>query len=428
MNCRILLGFIVLICFWTCLPEDMIKYSLEDKPIKIAVKDTINEITINWDKVNGSSFREYIITRNTNSTKAAKFLKDIDPSTIIGRFNDKEISSMKEQSGIGQAYYRLYILIENQVFSSDEIYYKFQNLILKKGGLKQHLLDVRNGYLYIIYESKLIEKINLSTFQIENSVEKINYFFSETDDNYCSLSYDSLGNTEIYMPIKNKIHILDADMKLKFVFENLNVFNSINSTATDHMGNIYFLETSNINSNLYKLNRNTLNLILIENTLYPYKFLMASKDGTKIAAHTKHMFDSLKVYTFNLTGLSHISVFGDYDSRNCSIISNDGSIMIFGPLGQLNFYGGKYQLEKFAFSEYTFFSISDDNRFIYSSSEFIKEINIFLVVPPFKRFKSIVCLSVPFFHFYYNNKIYIIGDYVDPISKEYYNLLEKIDL
>ena len=103
MNCKILLGFIVLICFSTCLPEDMTKYSLEDKHIKIAVKDTNNEIIINWDKVKGSSFNEYIITRNTNSTKAAKFLMDIDPSTIIGRFSDKEISSMKEKSGIGQA-------------------------------------------------------------------------------------------------------------------------------------------------------------------------------------------------------------------------------------------------------------------------------------------------------------------------------------
>ena len=111
MNCKILLGFIVLICFSTCLPEDMTKYSLEDKHIKIAVKDTNNEIIINWDKVKGSSFNEYIITRNTNSTKAAKFLMDIDPSTIIGRFSDKEISSMKEKSGIGQAYYRLYVLI-----------------------------------------------------------------------------------------------------------------------------------------------------------------------------------------------------------------------------------------------------------------------------------------------------------------------------
>ncbi|MGB3131956.1 MAG: hypothetical protein WBB26_09795 [Saprospiraceae bacterium] len=428
MNCKILLGFIVLICFSTCLPEDMTKYSLEDKHIKIAVKDTNNEIIINWDKVKGSSFNEYIITRNTNSTKAAKFLMDIDPSTIIGRFSDKEISSMKEKSGIGQAYYRLYVLIENQIFSSDEIYYKFQNLILKKGKLKQHLLDKRNGYLYIIYESKLIEKINLSTFQIENSIEKLNYFFSPQEDNHCSLSYDSLGNTEIYMPIKNKIHILDANMKLKFIFENLNVFNNVIGTATDNMGNIYFLETSNLSSTVYKLDRSSLNLISMGNSFYPLKFIMASEDGSKIVAHNKLMFDSLNVYTPIPTGQIFPHIIGEYDSRNCSIISNDGNIMIFGPLGQLNFYGGKYQLEMFAFSDYTFFSISDDNRFIYSSSEFIKEINIILVDPPFKRFKSRACLSVPFFHFYYNNKIYIIGDYVDPISKEYYNLLEKIDL
>ena len=124
MNCKILLGFIILICFSTCLPEDMTKYSHEDNAIRITVKDTNNEITIKWDRVKGSNFNEYIITRNENSTEAAKLLKDIDPSTIIGRFSDKEISSMKEKSGIGQAYYRLYVLIENQVFSSDEIYNK----------------------------------------------------------------------------------------------------------------------------------------------------------------------------------------------------------------------------------------------------------------------------------------------------------------
>ena len=200
------IGFITMFAMNACL-KDVPESSNNEFPIKLEkVNGSIN--IFNWTKLNVFGFKYYLITKTDSPSEIYKDIKEIPSSEIFKKILDKDINFFNDSSNIKSSYYRVYTLVNDKLYASNEIYWasNFLNLSSSNSYFVDLKFDENN--------KNLIIKTNLGIqiFDPINKVVKLNrsYNFSSGSLELQDLVIGDLGRGhEIIVFDNNNIIFLD---------------------------------------------------------------------------------------------------------------------------------------------------------------------------------------------------------------------------
>ena len=173
------LGYLILLFFTACYQEEPNKYSESNGQFSFTKTEVKNGVSFSWDESKVSSFVEYILTKNVQSTPAVKSLSDIKASTIFARIKNRNEIQIKDTITIEKSYYRLYINIGHQLLASDEIFHDFNNYFLSSPIFTNILVDHVNGNLYIFSSPfRSIEIVDLKNLKLKLVKSSLNFNFN----------------------------------------------------------------------------------------------------------------------------------------------------------------------------------------------------------------------------------------------------------
>ena len=187
--------------------KDVPESSNNEFPIKLEkVNGSIN--IFNWTKLNVFGFKYYLITKTDSPSEIYKDIKEIPSSEIFKKILDKDINFFNDSSNIKSSYYRVYTLVNDKLYASNEIYWasNFLNLSSSNSYFVDLKFDENN--------KNLIIKTNLGIqiFDPINKVVKLNrsYNFSSGSLELQDLVIGDLGRGhEIIVFDNNNIIFLD---------------------------------------------------------------------------------------------------------------------------------------------------------------------------------------------------------------------------
>jgi hypothetical protein len=420
------LGYLILLFFTACYQEEPNKYSESNSQFSFTKTEVKNGVSFSWDESKVSSFVEYILTKNVQSTPAVKSLSDIKASTIFARVKNRHEIQIKDTITIEKSYYRLYINIGHQLLASDEIFHDFNNYFLSSPIFTNILVDHVNGNLYIFSSPfRSIEIVDLKNLKLKLVKSSLNFNFNATP----SLGYDQFGRTQLYMPLDDKIIFLDGEnLQAKDTISSIAKGVVIYNTVSDKYSNIYYTDSygaffSAVSKYIVALDKT----IRIGDVNSLFRNLRVTCDGKYIIVGTSSLTSDISLYTMddknNVVATTRSKGVIDWQSNSAfsmasispTIISNGGFL-----------YKDQF-MQKVSLGQSTIFSTfsnDDEHIFLISSNQKI----IFKVENkiPYKRLATYQTRFLPSVIFIYNNEIYSIGSSIDQLTGSTKVLVEKI--
>ncbi len=422
----------ILFCslFFSCYKHEVDKYSRNNIDLGFSITDHSKGIILSWDQASMSSFVEYIIVKNSETRSAVEKISSLDPRSIFARINDRNIHSLNDSMLAFNSYYRLYINQGEQLISSDEILKVPQNYVLTSKSVNQILVDSKKGIIYFLNTDQTIEIVDL------DKLEKINIYrniilpkgFS------CSLGYDKAGNSEIYIPIGDKINVFDGEkLILKRSITGFYLHAPILNTATDENSDIYYSDAiGDILGGIYKYdsetNVNTKIRVCDECNHVRFKMSRNGKRGLLTNSGSGLVYFTLNdKYQIDTTIYSSIPV--SWISDQLFVIAERSQTLICGNSGSV--FNLQFKLQKQLANDipgYVQSIFDEEENFIYSIGSFTNEIVKFENKPGYQKLGNIVIKSTPLQIFIYKGSIFVLGSVFDPSNRISKLILEEVKL
>ena len=364
-----------------------------------------------------------MVTKHPKSSSALTSLSALNKlslNNIVARVKSQNVTKAKDSISTSDTYYRLYVVFDDQLIASDEIFQKSNYYMSTIQFYSKILIDHRKGNLYL-FNSNTVEVIDIVKME-QKSLLTNNIILSSYS---MSLGYDQNGNTEIYSAVKDKI--------LVFKGETLNISDSIfNSpkgsliyyTATDENSNIFF--TSSTSVSMYNPLTKKISTYLNNGPLQSK--IRVTRDGKTILIGSGYS----TIFQYNLDQNNSIidiissPTYIDFSEENF-LLANTGTTIVSGFTGELykNFKLQRSLAIDVDGYQKSFFDNRDSLIYSIGSS---KNIFIFENKVGYKIVEKIPIRNVPSFIFTYNGNIYSLEKLIDPITNINRLLLERVIL
>ena len=417
----------------SCYQEDGNKYTDTSSSIKLTKTPLNYGATFHWSESNVSTFVEYIVTKNTQSTPAFSSVADLQSNTIVARIRSRSLTSITDTTTVDNSYYRVYVNIGHGLLASNEEFVDFLNFPLVGLSVLNYLVDHVNGNLYLFYSNRTIEVVDLNNMKVKVVKTEQAYNFNLSP----SLGYDQSGKTEIYIPHEDKIIFFDGDnLEPKDTLYGITKGASIYNTATDKFGNIYYTDSySGSLAVVAKFNPSTGKSIRFGDVIRNI-MLRVTQDGKYVLVATQDFAANASLYTFidndviisNIKSQSSI----DFSSNTTCIIANYGPTIISGSSGmlyeKLNDKLLRLTTLSTAVPSYFSSSFSSDDKFIYATSTSQKSVVKIENKNPYNKVMTYKTRLFPLYFFIYNNEAYAITKINDQFTGLAKLFLEKIKL
>jgi len=421
------LGVLIILILTSCYQEEVNKYTSTNPSLLFTKTEIRNGISFHWNESKASSFVEYIVTRNVQSTPAVKEVSNIKASSILARVKSRDEIQIKDTVSIEKAYYRLYINVGHQLLASDEIFHDFNNYFLSQSMVPNFLVDKINGKLYLLYPNKSIEIVDLYKLKLKLFKSNLSFNFNAS----ASLGYDQFGNTEIYMPLDDKIIFLDGEnLQAKDTINSIAKGVSIYNTVSDNYSNIYYTDGyGGLFGSVAIYNASTEKTLRIGDVNIMHRNLRVTNDGKYILVGSVSFSSEVSLYTMD----SKNNVIAT--SRSKGIIDWQTNFMLrmanFSPTFITSggfIYENQIMQKVFLGQNMTFSDFSPDDKYIYFASSSQKLISQVENKIPYNIIKSYQTKFFPAFFFIYENEIFSVGSISDPNTGATRILLEKLEL
>ncbi|NOT38790.1 MAG: hypothetical protein HOP11_15560 [Saprospiraceae bacterium] len=415
---------------WSCQKENFNKYNDAKETLVLASKDEYYSLVLQWANLPTTRFKEFIVVRSMAPSLPQTELASINPNEIVFRTQDNKDQTFRDSVFFSRVYYRLYAQTNSGLLYSNEISYNPNIINIRSGIISDFVIDPVNGSLFIFYNSRVIDKYNVSDMSFISSTNSIPYNFTSSQN--ASIRNCKNCKTELLVPIENKLYFIDAET-FKINEEVING-NKIFNTATDNKGNVYWTDSSTTDNVIVRYNP-TLKEKKRLGEISPDKILLrVSEEGQNIIVGTKLSMSQIASFVFDDQGNSsskHVNtqIRIDWFNKGRVVQNYNGLSIVTGSEGLIL----NHELQSLLSLQpqgagYKNFVFSGDSKFLYAQSDNFKLIFRYNLVNNYEQDKSYNFRASPSFLFIYKQQLYGVGVIFIPELGISRTVLEKIKM
>lgn len=394
---RFFLFFAILHFFNACIkpPADT-----QGEFASINLENTVaGTVKLNWNQVNVSTFKEYIVIRSSTPTKVFKTVSEIPANLIVRRITDYEDHGFVDSVDIQSSYFRVIVDIGSRLLSSNEVFLKMPVQFLAVGyyvAVARYDEELKRLVLVDNTTNRLVLSVDLNQ-------ETYDYRQFQNSPKFKSFGNGSLGfGPELFIPNSAYLSIFDGvSLELK------DTINTVDCSAID-VGNDSLLFYSSSSKN---------KIVVIDRKAKKAQFEFGrafSTDNLKKVKNTNEVIRvrntssavNMDYFLFDpISGKVVDSVYNKLAIGTTVIdgtrvtFSNSGAFFVAGVAGVTDLIVANKKLERIGYLDTplhfeggaTFVAITPDEKFIvlatnaFTSS--IGEIVVYSGVAPFNEIK-----------------------------------------
>lgn len=348
--------FLVILLIASCRKKEE-----EATKFNVSLSQQNRTITLNWNSVNLSSFKNVSIYRSTSPIPEPNFSNPIDQSLLIATISDKTLTSFADSNELlstdGKVYYRLVLNLTNRFIVSNQVEASFNafsltvfnsqfgnNMItaeLPQADLL-YVVDYNGGHIYLVDYSqrKVLASANISaanyevSARMEGNLPRLYLYGANTfmcyDGLNLNLKYSiPLGsNTTDYKLRGNYLYVLST-------YPTIQTYDITSQSMIDEF-HFYYPNSSGPVYNSGLLTSSSGNIIYVKNNMSVYN----SQSGSyvyknyllKMNLSNNHPVDTSMV---NIAALSADSMNSGTAGLNYINMSNDGKYLVCNRYGDV---------------------------------------------------------------------------------------------